>query len=702
MPKAVVKTNSDKLYKKWTDEFAAAKKFSDKWQKTGAKVVKKFLDDRADRGEEGLGSSGITALNLFFSNIVTLKANLYGSMPKVEVDRTFADADDDIARVASLMATRMLQQDIQYSGEDFATSLRSALEDRLLPGLGTARVKYEFKSTMVDVPAQMDPSGQFVLAEATQKEQITDEKVPIIYTHWKDLLYSPARTYAEVWWKAYRSYMNRDELVERFKEELGKEIPLTSKGAVEERTEETEDMQAEVWEIWDRRTRKVIWFVEGFNKILDTQDDPLGLENFYPDPRPMVANTTTTKYIPRSDYAMAQDLYSEIDVLQSRISLLTEACKLVGVYDKNAGELKRIFTEGVENDLIPVDNWAVLGEKGGLKGVIDWVPIEEVAKVIEILGGQLSNRIQQLYEITGMSDILRGVSQPYEAAATSKAKVQFASIRIQALQDDFARFASDLQSLKMEIIQNHFQPYCIQEQSNIAMTPDAQNPQVIEQAIALLKDRKKARWRITIRPESLALADYAQLKADRTDYIQGISLFMQSAAPLLEMDKKATPVLLELLKWGLAGFKGSQEIEGVMDRAIKMYTDLAKQPEQPKPDPAMEKVKMEMQLSQQEHQQKMQQEQGRMANEQAEFQQKMQAEQQKINLEMQQDKQRFELELEQMRLKFQFEMKQLLADLSFKRQEANIKKEVSEHAAAVQMESADHAARVDRANGKSE
>lgn len=680
------------IYKKWVDQFASARRNLQKWEKEAKKVVKKFRDDRGD--EESM-IEGDTRLNLFFANTTTLQAMLYGSVPKVNVDRKFSDPNDDQARVAALMANRILQQDIEYAGEDFATALRAVLEDRLIPGLGTARVRYEFDEQSQEVPEQKDPVTGVVLAPAFTKPIITNEKVEIVYVHWQDYLYSPARVHSEIWWKAYRSYMDRDALVERFGEELGSRIPLNSDGPVDKQNgpEQAHEEQAEVWEIWNKKTRKVEWIVEGFDQCLDTKDDPLQLDGFFPEPPPFIANTTTSKYVPRSDFAMAQDLYNEIDFLQSRISLLTEACKVIGAYDKSVGSLSRIFQEGVENELIPVDNWALLGEKGGLKGVIDWVPIEQVANVIKVLDERLAVKIQQLYEITGMSDVIRGASQPYEAAATSKVKAQFASIKVQKLQDEFARFASDLQSLKLEIIQKHFQPQSIIEQSNILLTPDAA---LAGSAIQLLKDRSKARWRIQIKPESLALADYAQLKADRVDYINGVSLFLQSSKPLMELDKRAAPYLLELMKWGLAGFKGAQEIEGVMDQAIKQFTEIAKQPDPPQQDPAMEKVKMEMQLAQQEHQAKMQQESARMENERREFQMKADLERERAAAERDQDERRFQQEMVQMREKHNLEMEALRAKLQVQRESAEIKMTEQTHAAAVQMESRDAEARADR------
>jgi hypothetical protein len=414
--------------------------------------------------------------------------------------------------------------------------------------------------------------------------------------------------------------------------------------------------------------------------------------------------------MPRSDYAIAQDLYIQINELETRITILTKACKLVGVYDKKQEGLKRVFNEGVENDLIPVDNWAAFAEAGGTKGVIDWIPIEEVANVITILTQKQEQKIQQLYEVTGMSDILRGAAQKYEAAATSKAKDKFASIRIQALQDEFARFASDLQAIKLEIMSKHFEPYCFIEQSNISNTPDAQ---FAEPAVALLKDYDAARWRVKIRPETLAMADFAQLKQDRGEFITGMATFMQSAAPLAQLDKKIVPTLLRIMQWAMAGFKGSNEIEGVMDSAIKLFTEQANQPEPEKPDPQIIKIQAEIQMAQEEHKAKMEQQQQKAMADMAEMQQKSELERQKIAAQIEQDRQEFELRMAEMQQEFKLEMAKLIMELKAAKQEQQIQLESQatsaaigaaekEHAAKVSMESADATARANKSNGGGE
>lgn len=633
------KTTSADLYKHWVKEFSAAKKAISKWHKEGEKTVSKFLDDK--RGDFNDAVENTTRLNLFHANIVTLMSMLYGRIPKVEVARRFADADDDQARVAGQILSRMLNTDIEEAGEDVASVFRNCLQDRLIPGMGTARVKYEFDE---------------------ENGEIKNEWVDIVYTYWKDVLWSPARTYAELRWKAYRSYLSKEQVKERFpKCDLSK-LSFTSKGPLSKGRYDKEDEanpQCEIWEIWDKESRCVYYWSEGYETMLEKVPDPLELEGFWPDPPPMIANLTTTRYMPRSDYAIAQDLYNEIDELETRITMLTRACKLVGVYDKTQEGVQRMFSEGVENDLIPVDNWAMFSEKNGLQGVINWLPLKDVVGAVQILTEKQSEKIQKLYQITGMNDVMRGAAQQGSArvsATQRQLEANYGSIRIEALQNEFARWVSDLQALKAEIIAKHFQPYCIVQQSNILMTPDAAHAQ---KAIELIKAPGASRWRITVRPETLAIADYAQLKQERTEYLMGVAQFMQSSGPMLEMNPAAAPFLMKLMKWGLAGFRGSSEIEGIVDRAI---TTLEKQPPQQKSDPAAEKAKAEMQKMQMEMQMRGEEMKAEMARD-----------QQKHQAEMAQMQAKFQLEMKQTQMEMQLKMQELIMTLNFKKQELGLK-----------------------------
>ena len=44
-----------------------------------------------------------------------------------------------------------------------------------------------------------------------------------------------------------------------------------------------------------------------------------------------------------------------------------------------------MFDESVENQLLPVDNWAMFSEKGGVKGGMSLMPIDEIQTAIQTL-----------------------------------------------------------------------------------------------------------------------------------------------------------------------------------------------------------------------------------------------------------------------------------------------------------------------------
>jgi len=614
----------------WEIELKAGLKAQERWHKRANRVVNRYTaGDRADT------ENFTFQLNLFYSNIQTTQAMMFGRLPEISIDRRNTDFGDDAARVASSILQRMLQADIGKPNDQYSTSLKLNLQDRLITGLGVARVRYEMDKETRDTAEQLDMNGQ-VVAEGFSEEVITSERAPLDYVHWRDCAWSPCRTWSELRWFGFKEMMTRDQLVERFGKEMGEAIPLTKTTRIvedESLQEEAADSfkRGEVWEIWDKDKKQVVWYCADYEKLLDVKPDPFGLTGFFPVPRPMASNLTTSAYMPIPDFTMAQDLYNEIDNLETRIAMLTQAVKAVGVYNSAIDGVKRMLVEGVENDLIPVDNWAVFSENGGMQGVIDWLPIETIAGVLNQLIARRNDCKSQLFEISGMSDIMRGAaaSAGGPVSATERAlEARFASVRIAALQDEFSTYATDLIRLRAEIISKHFSPEQIVKQSNILNTPDGQDQQLIQQAVELIKNSQELVWRVQVRPESVAMVDFAALKQERTEYLMAVSQFLQSSGPLIEKEPASAPMLMEMLKWGLAGFKGSQDIEGVIDRAMEQMAQKLAQPQEQQPDPEAQKMQMQMQLEQTKSQAAMQ-------LEQAKNQGAMQLEQQSLQIDMQ-------------------------------------------------------------------
>lgn len=675
-----------KPVERWAAEIEAAEKELDKFHQRAEMTNKRFVDER------DILNASRKWFNIFYANTNILESALYATLPKPTVARKYLDYNDDVARVAATMLQRCISEDLDDPEDTMDDTMRHCVQDRLVPGLAMAWLRLETDT----VPISLPPTPGEIEVEEEPDEEITDQRVLVDYVYWKDFVWSPCRVWAERRWIGRKVYMTREELIKRFGEEIGKEVPLnftvTPARQSDEGSTPREDVlkKAIVYEIWDRVEKRVIWYVKGYQRLLDEKDDFLKLEGFEPCPRPMLANCSTSNTVPRPDYFMIQDQYTELDQINNRISMLIQACKVVGTYDKSAIGVARMLTEGFDNQLIPVDNWAMFAEKGGLKGTIDWLPLEVVVTALNQLGIAREAIKGQIYELTGIADIVRGASKASETLGAQQIKAQFASVRIKKLQDEVARFASDIMRVKAEIMVKHFTPELLVKKSNILVT--GEDPNTVQQALGLLSSEEGFEWRIEINADTLAQADYAAEKTDRTEFMTMLSKFMAQYPQMVQAAPASIPLLLTTLKWAVAGFRNARDIEGLIDRELDRMIKEAKMPKAPPPpDPEVLKLQAEQKMAQEQHQMDMAmkkfdlmvtQQEAAAAAQQERMQMAM--EQQRLEMELAMDKQQ-----QQQQMMFEAMMAQL--KLSVARQEADIKLESAREQADIKAEQAEQA-----------
>lgn len=621
-------------YDRWKAEITMAEKELDKFHRQGRNTDRRFRDERdaADQADR--------KFNIFSANVGIMESVLYSNIPKVTVTRRFGQAMDDPARVAALMLQNTIMQDIDEPECDFGQVMRESVQDRLVPGLGCAWLRLETETEERTLDEIMDPLTGEVTQEAATYETVKRQEVEIEHIYWEDLLWSPCRTWRERRWVARRAYMDQDSLIKRFGEQKGKEIPLDYNpriGSDHSNDPKNDVLQkAIIYEIWDRQTRKVLWLSKAYPGLLDEVDDPLQLEDFEPCPKPMFALMTTSNCVPTNDFVMTQDQYNELDLVNNRISLLVQACKVVGVYDAHATGLQRMLQQGSENTMVPVDNWAMFAEKGGVKGSVDWLPLEAVIAALERLRQAREDIKAQIYELTGISDIVRGNTKASETLGAQQLKAKFANVRIQKLQDEVSRFAQDILRIKGEIICRHFVPEQILELSNFKYYLDSQNAPLVHEAVALLKgDHERFEWRVNVQADSLAMEDTEQAKKDKVEFTNAVATFLQSAATTMKAFPDTAPILFNTLKFVVSGFKGSQELEGVIDQNLDTIMQKIQNPPPPPPDPAVQKAQMEMQMEQQRFQLESQAKQQDMQLEREKAQLDMQVKQQELAFKQQ-------------------------------------------------------------------
>lgn len=566
----------------WAGELEKVEKSMDEtWRDAGDKVVSRYLDNRKDDSNDSVNRK---KYNIFWANTEITKAALYATPPRPEVKRQHGDAKDDVARTAALILQRLLSREFEDEESPMHAAIQNAVDDRLIPGLGQVWLRYEVETEKYTIPEFQDPITLEV-KPAEEAEKIVDEEVVCEYVHWRDFLHSPARTWEEVWWVARRCWMKRKAFVKRF----GKAKYDTLKNQVKDISEWQGLLpkgftkgRIEVFEIMCEDTNKVYWINRHLDACLDEREDPLKLEGFFQCPKPLIATHTTNNFAPRSDYTMVQDQYEELDTLNERISILTKALRVVGAYDKESTELSRMLT-GSEFNMIPVDNWAAFAEKGGLKGSIDWFPVDIIAAVLEKLMNQRVAVINQIYELTSISDIMRGASNPRDTLGAQKMKAQYSSVRLQLRQQEVSRFVGQILKLKCEIIARHFQPQTIFKKSSIDMTESAKFAQP---AIELIKNYEASEYRIEIGEETLSLADYNAERSLRTEYLTAVGQFISQAGQIMQEMPASAPYLLKMIAWVTSAFRGASDIETVLDEAIQQVSQ--PQPQQQGEDPMAE------------------------------------------------------------------------------------------------------------------
>jgi hypothetical protein len=548
-----------------------------------------------------------------------------------------------------MMLERALEFEIEHYG-DYKSAMNNAVLDRLLGGRGVSWVRYEphFEADEAGEPddgyeiTEDSDEAETPEGEANENlERIEYECAPVDYVHWKEFGHSPgARTWEEVTAVWRKVYMSRPALVERFGEEIGGKVPLDTKPADDKNSYKNEEgvYEALVYEIWDKETGKVFWISKSLGKILDERDDPLGLENFWPCPKPLYSTLTTDSLEPIPDFVIYQDQARELDTLCDRIDGLINALKVRGVYDASSSELQRLFSEGENNTLIPVQNWMAFAEKQGMKGAIDLVDITPFAQALAQCYQAMEQVKGQIYELMGIADIQRGQTDPNETLGAQIIKSNNASGRLKTMQHAVVDFATSLLSIKAQIICNHFTDETLVQISG-AMQLSDEDKQLIPQAIALLRDQAAKNFRIEVTSDSMIYQDEQAEKQDRIAFLSAVGSFMQTALPAAQASPELTPMLCEMLKFGVTAFKAGKQLEGIIDQTAD---DLRKQYEQSKGQPKPPPVEIQkVQMQQQGEQQKLQ------------FQ--AQLEQQKMQMQMELEKAKQEYQAQENQLKFQLE-----------------------------------------------
>lgn len=363
-----------------------------------------------------------TPYNILYSNTEVLLPALYSATPKPDVRVRFKGSDlKPLPELISRFLTAAAD-----SGEPGADTLDIAMQDAtlsaLIPGMGYVRIRNK-------------PEAGF----------------PIVYESgaYRNFIWGKATRWSKVPWVAFKHPMKKEQMFKQFSIDTEEQ----QAGYTPTSTAEDERDDCCVYEFWDKASRKVYFISEEWReREIQATDDPLQLKNFFPTPGPLLLTAKPGKLSPTTLYNYYRNQAEELNRVTVRLNKVLSAIRVRGAYNGLLGnDLKNLLSsDDLDNDLIPAAEAGLLAQSGGFDKHIWILPIEKMIEVAQELYKARESIKQVIYELTGISDIIRGSSVASETATAQDLKNKWGTVRLRRMQTVVANYARDLFRLTVD------------------------------------------------------------------------------------------------------------------------------------------------------------------------------------------------------------------------------------------------------------
>jgi hypothetical protein len=261
------------------------------------------------------------------------------------------------------------------------------------------------------------------------------------------------------------------------------------------------------------------------------------------------------------------------------------------------------------------------------------MPIQQVAETLLQLYNARDRVKGALYEITGIGDIMRGMTNPNETLGAQELKANFATRRIVPQQREVARFARDLLRLMGAVVAEHFsartiamitgypqldpvpalpprpRPPLIQaatseaapagssppnalaayqqelaswnliaQQVQAVVSSNRRKQQQFDAAVALIKEDGAHGFRIDIEADSTIAPDEQAEKQARVEFLQQMVPLLEQVVPLAMGNPALAAVCREITLFAARGFRVARALEETLEAA---FDALSKMPASP-------------------------------------------------------------------------------------------------------------------------
>jgi hypothetical protein len=523
---------------------------------------------------------------------------------KEQAEEAAEKQDHQARKVADVYERGIAAQIDQYN---FDAVMRRFVQCTRTTGRGVVRKKFLPEFGDVD-PA----SGEAPLINATSRW----ENVP-----WKSYIRGPGLTRQEMEFEAFEHEMTKDQ-VKKLMEDGGtqpfrsdkdasgkpKERSIEerlamlgfSSGRDQSRKKATKNdkgilLTTTVYEFHDKIDRKVCFFSPSDTlEYLKEIDDPMGLDGFFSTVVLHETEREDDTLTPICSYQVYKPQLDEVEDITKRIQTVVRVLKLRGFQN---GKMTKDFEQlaevedGVFLPLQVPDQQFLDKAPQGLDAAIWVMPLADGINLLRELFESREQAKQAFYELSGISDIMRGATDPNETMGAQALKATFGSMRLQMGQRGVQIAARDMFRIDAEIMGSMFPVETLQRLSGITITPE------IEQQI---RD-PDFELRVDIETDSTIMADRAKHLQDTALFMQGAAQFINSIGTVTVADPALRGAFYKLLGANLKGYKVNRASEDALAELVEKASE-PMEPPQDNSGPSPEQIAHEQQMQAQQAQ----------------------------------------------------------------------------------------------------
>ena len=670
----------------WQTEIQQARKREQRYRTSGRKIRKIYHADDEQH----------VPFNILFSNTETLLPAIYSRTARPVVQRRFQDADP-IGKLAAEAGRRALEYFLDTNRADYDPphdAFEQVVLDALTPGRGMMTVKYDAEFRPIAEPQPPDEDTDPV--QEAPAEEAYHEAVCVETLAWDRVYLGYAKHWSKVPWIAYEYFLTKEEVVVLFggdkeAKTLATKLKYTAAQTSDDQEADDRDDREDrdktgqrrvacLYQIWDKAGgRKIKYYAPSYKDgLLKEEDDPLELTGFYNTPRPLTFVRKTATLLPTAPYQYYTVQAEELNELTRRINRITKAVKARALYDAQFGEVLERLMQKDDAMMIPIQTAASLAADRGVEQAVWFFPVEVIVATLQQLYQAREACKQVIYEITGISDILRGATQASETATAQKIKNSWGTLRLKRVQADVARYVRDILRMALELMATKFSeetwaamtglPFLVQaEQQRLQMQAQAiaamgqPVPEPLQAKLAMptwqdilavLRDDFARAYRIDIETNSTVEPEAAEDQEAIMKLLGAVGQALNGIAPLVANGSMPFEVAKNILLVVARRFRYGDQLEDAINamKPPQPPDTGAKEAEAAKKELELQKKQASAELQHQQKSQEMDLEEQKMRAEMDAMKREMDLMKREMQLQLEQDKHSMQQDIEQQRL----------------------------------------------------